>query len=54
MKKPDRFERVVRKVQRHDEWGIAIVSADDVVKLLRKEHARVKRVLDLLQKTRCL
>lgn len=48
MKKPDRFERAVRKNQRHDEWGIAIVNADDVSKLLRKEHAWMRRMVESL------
>lgn len=43
--KPDRFERMVRKEQRHDDWGIAVVSAEDVIKLLRNEHAWMRRMV---------
>lgn len=50
MKKPDRFERAVRKNQRHDDWGIAIVNADDVSKLLRNEHAWMRRQLQAISK----
>ena len=52
MKKPDRFERAVRKNQRHDEWGIAIVNADDVSKLLRNEHRWMRRQLTSIAKIR--
>lgn len=44
-RKLDRFERIVRKEQRHDDWGIAVVSAEDVIKLLRNEHAWVRRMV---------
>lgn len=48
MKQPDRFERMVEKVQRTDDWGIDNVSSHDVIKLLRCQHAtivqRVKRM----------
>jgi len=44
-RKPDRFERRVRKEQRRDDWGIAVVSAEDAIKLLRKEHAWMKRMV---------
>lgn len=53
MKKLDRFERAVRKNQRHDEWGIDIVNADDVIKLLRKEHAWMRRMVKKVDAWAC-
>lgn len=44
--KGDRFEQIVEKQTRHDDWGIAVVSADQVLALLRKEHAAVKRMVE--------
>jgi hypothetical protein len=44
-KKPDRFARMVGKVQRTDDWGIDCVSSDEVVKLLRAEHRAVFRLV---------
>lgn len=41
----DRFEQIVEKQTRHDDWGIAVVSADQVLALLRKEHAEVLRMV---------
>lgn len=43
--KPDRFERIVRKEERQDHWGIDVVSAEDVIKLFRKEHAWMRRMV---------
>jgi len=45
MKQPDRFERAVLAVQRHDDWCIPVVSADEAMKLLRKEHAWMRRLI---------
>lgn len=44
-RKPDRFERMVRKEQRHDDWGIAIVPVDDAIRLLRNEHVWMRRMV---------
>lgn len=51
--KPDRFERMVRKEQRHDDWGIAVVSAEDVIKLLRNEHAWMRRMVKKVDAWAC-
>ena len=42
---PDRFARVVEKVQRKDDWGIDCVSSDEVIKHLRREHQAVRKAL---------
>lgn len=44
-RKPDRFERMVRKEQWHDDWGIAVVLVEDVIHFLRNEHAWMKRMV---------
>lgn len=44
-RKPDRFARMVREEQQRDDWGIAVVSVEDVIKLLRKEHAWMRRMV---------
>lgn len=43
--KGDRFEKMVEKQTHHDDWGIAVVRADKVLALLRKEHAAVKQMV---------
>ena len=43
--KRGRFEKMVEKRTRKDDWGIAVVSADEVLALLRKEHAAVRRMV---------
>lgn len=49
---PDRFEKMVRKEQRRDDWGIAVVSVEDVINLLRKEHAWMRRQVQSIKKIR--
>lgn len=44
-RKPDRFERMVRKEQLRDGWGIAVVLVEDVIKFLRNEHAWMERMV---------
>lgn len=38
-----RIERAVEKHIRHDDWGIAVVSRDEVVKLILAERRRIRR-----------
>lgn len=46
MKKPDRFERVVRaQCAEEEDWRVIRISAQHVVSLLRKEHAWIERLL---------
>ena len=42
MKQPDRFEQMVKKASR-----IAFLFDDDVIRLLRRQHARVVRMIIL-------
>lgn len=42
-KKLDRFERAVEKHVHTDEWNIPVIYADRATKLLRAEHAWMRR-----------
>lgn len=50
-KKPDRFERIVRRITGSDEAGCTeICFPGDVVKLLRREHRGMVRVIEESQR----
>lgn len=54
MKKPDRFERSVRSVPSSDDWGgLRMVYEDDAVKLLRNEHAWMRRMVKKVDAWAC-
>lgn len=44
-KKPDKFERMVEKHSRPDDWCIPVVNRDQAVKLLRAQHRAFVRLV---------
>lgn len=53
-KKPDRFERMVKRITKSDEdvGYQEICFPDEVLKLLRAEHAWMRRVVRAIQRSR--
>lgn len=51
-KKSDRFERAVEKHVYADQWNIPVINASRAAKLLRAEHAWMRRQIEQIDRTR--
>lgn len=47
--KAERWEEQIGKVERADDWGIPVISSDDVRTLFRRQHAAFVRLVERCQ-----
>lgn len=51
-KKPDRFERAVEKHVHTNQWNMPVIHAERAAKLLRAEHAWMRRQIKEIDRVR--